>query len=64
MFCLFGLILYVSVNMIELWHFCLFDLIFYVPVNNFFSYVGAGLPGLNHAVLSKDQCVLLKDTRQ
>ena len=26
---------------------CLFDLILYVPVNNFFSYVGTGLPGLN-----------------
>ena len=24
----------------------LFDLILYVPVNNFFSYVGTGLPGL------------------
>ena len=24
-----------------------FDLITYVPVNNFFSYVGTGLPGLN-----------------
>ena len=32
---------------------CLFDLILYVPVNNFFSYVGMGLPGLK-PVLSKD----------
>ena len=26
---------------------CLFNLILYVPVNNFFSFVGRGLPGLN-----------------
>ena len=27
--------------------FFLFDLILYIPVNNFFSYVGTSLPGLN-----------------
>ena len=26
---------------------CLFGLILYVPINNFFSYVGTGVPGLN-----------------
>ena len=32
------------------------------PSQQFFSYVGTGLPGLN--LLSKDKCILLKDTTQ
>ena len=41
--------------------FVLFDSL--CPSQQFFSYVGMGLPGFE-PVLSKDKCVLLKDTTQ
>ena len=42
--------------------FFLFDLILYIPVNNF-SFM-SGRSSLVEPVLSKDKCVLLKDTAQ
>ena len=41
---------------------CLFDLILYVPVNNFSAMSGGS--SWVKPVLSKDKCVLLKDTMQ
>ena len=41
---------------------CLFDLNLYVPVNNFS--VMSGLSSWVEPVLSKDECVLLKDKTQ
>ena len=41
---------------------CLFDLILFVPVNNFS--VTSGWSSWVEPVLSKDKCVLLKDTMQ
>ena len=40
--------------------FIMFDFILNIPVNNFFSYVGAGLPGLSQYLTMIN--VLLKDT--
>ena len=41
----------------EIFTFCLFDLILYTPVNNF-SVMSSWI----EPVISKDQCVLLKDS--
>ena len=40
--------------------FIMFDFILNIPVNNFFNYVGVGLPGLNQYLTMIN--VLLKDT--